>query len=195
MNKDRFYLRVFEIIPGLMTWGTLGTLFVLAFIKPLWVAIFVITFDLYWVIRVIYLTSLLIFAYRRLEKEKSIDWLKEVRSLDTTYGVAFKDVYNAVLFPAYKEGLDILIPSISALETANYPKDRMIVVVSVEERAGQEVWDNAQVLKERYKDTFFQFLITRHPDGEAGRGEADKGERSRIRRKDLVAQEVQRRRS
>ena len=52
MKRDRFYKRLFEIIPGLMTWATLGTLFVLAFLKPLWVAIFVITFDLYWVIRI-----------------------------------------------------------------------------------------------------------------------------------------------
>ena len=168
MNRERFYQRLFEIIPGLLTWGTIGSLFVFAFIKPLWVAIFVITFDLYWVIRVIYLTTLLVFAYRRLEKEKSIDWLKETRSLDTTYGVSFKNIYNAVLFPAYKEGLDILVPSITALESSNYPRDKMIVVISVEERAGQEVWDNAEMLKDRYKDTFFQFLITRHPDGIPG---------------------------
>ena len=77
MKRDRFYKRLFEIIPGLLTWTTLGGLFILAFIRPVWVAIFVITFDLYWVIRISYLTFLLVFAYRRLGKEKKIDWLKE----------------------------------------------------------------------------------------------------------------------
>ena len=71
--------RVFEIIPGLLTWTTIIGLFVLAFIKPLWVAIFVITFDLYWVIRISYLTSLLVFAYRILEREKKMDWLAAAR--------------------------------------------------------------------------------------------------------------------
>ena len=81
MKRDRFYKRLFEIIPGFLTWTTLGGLFILAFIKPVWVAIFVITFDLYWVIRISYLTFLLVFAYRRLGKEKKIDWLKESKSV------------------------------------------------------------------------------------------------------------------
>ena len=75
MTKDRFYRRLFEIIPGFLTWATLGSLFILAFIRPLWVAIFVITFDLYWVIRICYLTFLLVFAYRRLGIENtSFKW-------------------------------------------------------------------------------------------------------------------------
>ena len=69
MKKDRFYQRLFEIIPGFLTWTTLIGLFIFAFIKPLWVAIFVITFDLYWVIRMLYLSLLMLFAYRRLARE------------------------------------------------------------------------------------------------------------------------------
>ncbi|MDD3905949.1 MAG: glycosyltransferase family 2 protein [Candidatus Omnitrophica bacterium] len=168
MKKDRFYQRLFEIIPGFLTWTTLGGLFALAFIKPLWVAIFVITFDLYWVIRISYLTFLLVFAYRRLGKEKKIDWLKESRSAGCVDGLEYKNIYHAVLFPAYKEGLDILTPSIEALEHANYPKDKMIVVLSIEERAGEEVWRNALSLKEKYAKHFFHFIATRHPENIPG---------------------------
>lgn len=168
MKRDRFYRRLFEIVPGLLTWSTLITLFVLAFIRPLWVAIFVITFDLYWVIRIGYLTLLLVFAYRRLEKEKKIDWLKHCGDLNLINGLELKNIYHAVLFPVYKEGLDILTPSISALENSNYPKDRMIVILSIEERAGMDMWDNALLLKEKHRDHFFQFLVTRHPDNISG---------------------------
>ncbi len=168
MKRDRFYKRLFEIIPGFLTWMTLGSLFILAFIRPLWVAIFVITFDLYWVIRISYLTLLLIFAYRRLGQDKKIDWLKESQSAGCVDSLEYKNIYHAVLFPAYKEGLDILIPSITALEQANYPKDKMIVVVSVEERAGVEMWNNVLLLKEKFKGHFFAFLVTRHPDNIPG---------------------------
>ncbi len=168
MTKDRFYRRLFEIIPGFLTWATLGSLFILAFIRPLWVAIFVITFDLYWVVRICYLTFLLVFAYRRLEIEKKIDWLEKCRSAGQVDGLEYKNIYHAVLFPAYKEGLDILVPSITALEHSNYSKEKMIVVLSVEERAGDEAWANAQTLKEKYKDHFFHFIITRHPENIPG---------------------------
>ena len=168
MKRDRFYKRLFEIIPGLLTWTTLVGLFILAFIKPIWVAIFVITFDLYWVIRISYLTFLLVFAYRRLGKEKKIDWLKESRGAGSVDGLEYKNIYHAVLFPSYREGLDILTPSIEALEKANYPKDKMIVVLSIEERAGLDMWSNALLLKERFKDRFFGFLVIKHPDNIEG---------------------------
>jgi hypothetical protein len=163
MRNGIFYRRLFEIIPGFLTWATLLTLLVLAFIKPLWVAIFVITFDIYWVIRISYLTTLLLFAYRKLEKNKRTDWIKRSGPLRTPDGLVFGNVYHAVLFPSYKEGMDVLTPSIVALENANYPKDKMIVVLSVEERAGLEVWENARILKEKHGKNFLEFIVTRHP--------------------------------
>ncbi|MFA6078610.1 MAG: glycosyltransferase family 2 protein [Candidatus Omnitrophota bacterium] len=168
MKKSRVYKRAFEIIPGALTWATLIGLPLLAVIKPLWVAIFIITFDLYWAIRVGYLTTLLIFAYRRLGREKNMDWLKRCRDNGTKNGLKFDDIYHTVLFPVYQEGLEILTPSIDALANANYPADKMIVVLSVEERAGSEAWNNAVHLKDKYKGHFFEFLVTRHPDGMAG---------------------------
>ncbi len=77
MNKDT-YRRIFEILPGLMTWTTLIGLFVLAIIKPVWVDIFVIVLLLYLAIRVVYLTTLLVVAYRRLAKEKKISFTTDI---------------------------------------------------------------------------------------------------------------------
>ena len=96
MKRDRFYKRLFEIIPGLLTWTTIIGLSILAFIKPVWVAIFVITFDLYWVIRISYLTFLLVFAYRRLGKEKKIDWLKE--SKECYHGLTQLSILKNILY-------------------------------------------------------------------------------------------------
>ncbi|MBI5144074.1 MAG: glycosyltransferase family 2 protein [Candidatus Omnitrophica bacterium] len=164
MKKEILYRRIFEIIPGLLTWTTLVALIVLAIVRPVWAAIFVIMFDLYWAIRVGYLTTLLIFAYRRLEKEKKRDWLKESKGLARINGLEYDNTYQAVLFPVYNEGLDVLIPSIEALNNSHYPKDRMVVILSVEERGGVDPWESALFLKDRYKRNFYEFLVTRHPD-------------------------------
>lgn len=168
MRRSKFYKRLFEIIPGFLTWTTILGLFILAFIKPLWVAIFVITFDLYWVIRMTYLSMLLLFAYRRLARERNLDWLKKCEFLGRMRGLEYKDIYHAVLFPVYKEGPDILKPSIESIENANYPKDKMVMILSVEERAGKAAWDNALALKRAHEKNFWKFLVTSHPDGLPG---------------------------
>lgn len=164
MKRSDRYKRFFETIPGLLTWSTLISLFVLAFIKPLWVAIFIIVFDLYWAIRVVYLTTLLVIAYRRLELEKKVDWLSRCKEIGDKHGLNYRDIYNAVLFPVYKEGVDVIEPSIRALKDTNYPKARMIVVLSVEERGGADVWKSALMLQKEYGKDFFEFLVTAHPD-------------------------------
>jgi len=168
MKRDKFYRRLFEIIPGALTWGTIIGLFVLAFIRPIWVSIFVIVFDLFWVTRMLYLTTLLVFAYRRLAIEKNINWIKGCEELKSGDGLKYSDIYQAVLFPVYKEGIDVLTASFEALINSNYPKDKMIVVLSVEERAGVEPWENAIELNRLYKDKFFHFIATKHPDNIQG---------------------------
>lgn len=168
MRKNKFPKRIFEIIPGLLTWGTLISLFAMTFIKPVWVAIFVITFDLYWVIRISYLTMLLVFAYRRLDKEKRTDWIKKCELLDKMDGLEYDNIYQAILFPVYNEGPEILGSSIEAIRRAHYRRDKMIVVISVEERAGACALNNAGSLRAKYKNEFFGFIVTVHPDNIPG---------------------------
>ncbi|MDD5496675.1 MAG: hypothetical protein PHP46_06215, partial [Candidatus Omnitrophica bacterium] len=168
MKKNERLRRFFEIIPGFCTWTTILGLIILSVIKPLWVAVFIITFDLYWVIRVGYFTTLLLFAYRRLEIEKKIDWLKRCEALEGGGSLRYEDLYQAVLFPVYQEGQDVLESSINALIQCNYRKDRMIVALTIEERGGEAVWESARNVQNKYRGSFFEFIITRHPQGIEG---------------------------
>ena len=168
MTRNEKLRRFFEIVPGFMTWSTILGLIIFSVFKPLWVAVFIICFDLYWVIRVGYFTTLLIFAYRRLNAEKKIDWLKKCRALEGPDTLNYNNIYHAILFPAYKEGTEVLTASINALVDSNYDKKKMIVALTIEERAGDACWENAKELESRFKDKFFEFIITRHPDGLKG---------------------------
>ena len=97
MRRDERLRRFFEIVPGFMTWSTILGLIILSVFKPLWVAVFIICFDLYWVIRVGYFTTLLVFAYRRLSAEKKIDWLKKCKSLEGLNALNYNSIYHAIL--------------------------------------------------------------------------------------------------
>ena len=48
--------RALEIIPGSLTWGTLIGMIILSFFLPLWMAIFIIVFDIYWITKALYVT-------------------------------------------------------------------------------------------------------------------------------------------
>lgn len=71
--------RLFEIIPGALSWTTLIGLGILAFVIPWWIAIFIIVYDLYALTRAVYMSVHLVYAYRRLRRERAIDWVARCR--------------------------------------------------------------------------------------------------------------------
>ena len=127
-EKDRLY-RCLEMLPGSLSWGIILGLVLLSMTAPVACAVFIITFDFYWIIRTLYLTTLLLIAHRKLFRQKNKDWLKRSERLK-----GFEKIYHLIIFPVYREGLDILRPSIEALKATRFPADKMIVVVSFEER-------------------------------------------------------------
>lgn len=74
--------RIFEIIPAVLAWGTLGGLTILALVIPFWVAIFVIAFDVYVLIRAVYMSIHLVYAYRRMRAGRNIDWNARCRGIE-----------------------------------------------------------------------------------------------------------------
>ena len=49
-------LRFFEVIPGLLAWLTIILMFLLSWLTPTAVAIFIILFDIYWLFKTVYLS-------------------------------------------------------------------------------------------------------------------------------------------
>lgn len=156
-----FSKRTFEIMPAFISWSIISTSLLFLFLRPMAFAFFIITFDIYWLIRGIYFSSLLVIANHRLNQEKNKDWLKQCA---IGYPQRWGSIYQMVVFPIYKEGLDIIEPSLEALKNSNYPKDRMIVVAAFEERVADS-HEKAKALSDKYKNTFGVYLNTFHPDG------------------------------
>lgn len=163
-KKWRYIYRFFEILPGLAAWGTLTALVVLSRFRPVWVAIFIITFDLYWLFKIIYLAIHLISGYRRLKKTIKINWSKKCP----------RDYYHLIILPTYKESRQVLETTFKAILKSKYPKDKMIVVLAMEKRAGPERLKKAAFVRQKFASRFGHFLVTHHPgdiEGEiAGKG-------------------------
>lgn len=163
--KERRIYRALEIFPGTFTWLTLGTLFILCWQRPLWVAIFAIVFDLFWLLRIIYRSFLLRSGYRKMKENEKINWLGKVKSLESKN---WRDYYHLIVLPMYKEPLVIVRESFLALKNSDYPKDRMIVVLAAEERVRPQTQKTIEVIEKEFGDTFFKFLVTWHPSDLVG---------------------------
>jgi len=80
-KKERKWQRLMEIIPGFLTWATIFGMFVFSFILPVYVAIFVILFDIYWIFRTIFIAYYSVEGYRKLKKGTQIDWWERCQNI------------------------------------------------------------------------------------------------------------------
>lgn len=173
--KDWFIYRCFEILPAFLSWGTLFLAFILSWLAPVTVAIFIIVFNCFWLFKIFYLSFHQSASYRIMKKNLSIDWLEKIKNRASSGNEGeegdkvpfalkkWQDIYHLIILPMYREGADVVRPSFLALTEADYPKDKMIVVLAVEERGGKEAEETAEMIQREFGKNFFQFLITRHP--------------------------------
>jgi hypothetical protein len=75
-RSQRRLQRFFEIIPGALTWFTILGMFVFSFWLPLWVAVFIIAFDIYWLFRTVYISIYSIVAFRKMKCHQEISWME-----------------------------------------------------------------------------------------------------------------------
>ena len=80
--REQKIQRFLEILPGLTSWTILIGMTSLSFLKPITAAIFIIAFEFYWLLRLLYLTIFLILSYYLLIAERSTDWMAMIRSVD-----------------------------------------------------------------------------------------------------------------
>lgn len=163
--------RALEILPGLLSLGTFGALIYLSYTKPVIAAYVIIVFDVYWLLLVAYLGIHLIAAYNEMKINRAIDWEDKCMSLainDQEVKIDWKELVQLVILPTYNESKELIETSIKAISNDNYPNKNIIVTLAVEERAGKGAIKNAKIIKQKYVNTFKEFIITVHPDGIAG---------------------------
>lgn len=172
--KDRRLYRFFEILPGALSWATLTLVIYLSFTWPVGIAIFIITFDVFWLIKTIYLTVHFRAAFNLVRRNMKINWLERLTQLPAAdYSLPtvknWQDVYHFVILPIYKEGAEVILSAVEGLKNANYPKERMIIVLAQEERAGKD--NNADIARNviaKYGSLFLKMISVEHPAGITG---------------------------
>ena len=171
-RREIFLERFFEIIPGASSWTVLIGITFLSFIQPIWAAVFIIAFDLYWLMRLFYMMIFLIAAYRKMSYERQTDWIAKIREMESKKREVphpkLEEVVHLVLFPVAKESRQVLEPGVKSLVDQEFSCRQLLVVFAVEERAPAPILEAVKELKERYGRHFYDFLVVVHPDGLPG---------------------------
>ncbi len=159
--------RFFEILPGAISWVTIIGITALSFVKPVLAIVWIIAFDLYWLLRIFYSTFFLLISYLILSRERTTNWMDKIRLLDGS-PLRYEDIRHVVILPIARETEEILDPGIRALSLQSLPTEKILVVLAVEQRATPAVHQSAESLVEKYRRYFMDFLVVVHPDGLEG---------------------------
>lgn len=202
-RKNFFSNRLLEIFPGFLTWLTLLGAPILAYFHPVWISMYIILFDLYWLLKGANVALHLMHSYYELKAHNQIDWMDWLirlekidafksylqkrhtqskghmrrfysRQLEMFGRVPVKrnldwtPVHHLVVLAAYKESWEVLASAITSCAEAIYDHSKIIFILAVEERAGEEALNNARALADKFGQQFGKFFICVHPDGIVG---------------------------
>lgn len=140
-----------------------------SWLAPVAAAFFIIVFDLYWLLKTIFFSVHIAASYRKMEENLRIDWMARLRELKITnneLGIKnWQSLYHLIILPVYQEPYEVLRLSLEAIRNSTWPKEKMIVVLGLEERSGKEDRETARKISDEFERVFFKFIITIHPAG------------------------------
>lgn len=161
-GRDYIIYRFFEILPGFFAWLTIILALVCSWIYPMQAAVFIIAFDVFWLLKTVYLSMHLRVNWRKIKKHINTDWSEKLQSLEHDH------IYHMIMLPFYKEDEPIVEKTIQSLLGTRYDHKKLIIVLGAEGRAGAEPLRVAESMKHKYGRKFGHFIVTVHPDDIAG---------------------------
>lgn len=173
-RSGRVVYRAFEILPGALAWVTIVGIFAASRFTPVAASLFIIAFDIYWLFKTVFLSLHLRAGYYQMQRHLASDWMAKLRELAPEQycrelGVnSWSDIHHLVILPFYHEPYEVIRHGLDAIAESSYPREKLIVILAVEERAGVAALEIARRLEREFAPLFFRFLVTLHPEGIPG---------------------------
>jgi hypothetical protein len=179
--------RLFEILPGALSWSILILPFVLSVISPRVCVAFIIAYLLIWFAKAIGLDIRSLQGYKMMKQHMGLPWRQMLAELDqgktiqpdrhvptwhydhvrraqeTPLTVMPSQLYHALIVATYNEVREILEPTIKSILASEYDMKKVILVLAYEERGGEQVEEQAKQLIEDYKEHFHYAVAVKHP--------------------------------
>ncbi len=151
--------RALEILPGFVSWSLILFPFWGSLLIPTVVSYYVLAFSVYWLYRSLTMAVLSLAAHYRIKASQRNDWLKDATALEH-----FEKMHHIIVVPTYKEPQTTLERTLEGLLEQTFPHDRLHIMLSFEEREGQDALEKAKHLQAAYGKRFGDLWTTLHPD-------------------------------
>jgi hypothetical protein len=185
-NRDWRY-RIFEILPGALTWIILLLPVILSLISPKLAAYFIVAYLLLWFIRAIALDLRMLQGHKAMDEHRGVDWQKLNKDLEELTVKAAKppkwhaqnlarvkeymlhsrikpsEVIHAVMIATYNESKEVLEPTIQSVLASDFDMKKVILIIAYEGRNGAQSEKASLELVKKYGNKFYAARAIKHP--------------------------------
>lgn len=180
--------RLFEALPGVLSWSILALPFVLSQVNTSITVIFILGYLLMWFVKAFAIDIRAVQGYNLLKQHQKLPWSKMLADLSCpidemqpdpdiprwhyenlkrlqTSPPALKhdELIHAVIIATYNEGREVLEPTIQSVLASEYDMQRVFLVLAYEERGGLAVEEQANRLIKEHQQHFGYALAVKHP--------------------------------
>ncbi len=165
LDVPHWYIRLFEILPGAVTWFFILSPFILTLLGLTELLIFHISFlTIYWSYRCLRFIVGLFIGVQRMNRDVQIDWVEEIENLEKEKKEMYENLNYVFVCPIVKEGMDVLKPTLDAWAAQDIGAKKISVVIAIEERFQEECLKNYEEIKKLYKGKFREIICFVHPN-------------------------------
>lgn len=150
-------------IPGIQTWVILLAYFALIIISPHTGLVFSQIVAIYLLFRFTMVAFFYLISLERIRRtQKRLQKGPASDGLTTEQKEKYKKIHHVVIFPNYKEPIEVLSRSLDALVKQTIDCQQLTVVMAMEE-AEAESREKGRLLAEKYSQYFGNFVLSYHP--------------------------------
>lgn len=157
---SRIFYKIAEKIVPFLSWAVITFPIWFSPFHPAVVAYFILGFLLFFLyksIKTVYFAGI---SYRFMDRASRVNWYKKFQKTKGT-----QSIIHYLLITNYKESLEKLDKTLRYIVSQKYPKTKINIVLSMEEREGGPAVVRAEALKKKYKSKFASFNFVVHPLG------------------------------
>lgn len=107
------------------------------------------------------MSILAIVAHFRIKASSQFNWIDDLKN---TFPKKWKSIHHIIVIPTYKEPIATLERTLTGLSKQSFLKENIHIMLSFEEREGQDADEKAAALKKKFSSVFGDLWTTKHPD-------------------------------
>lgn len=154
--RTRIFYRLAESLVPFLSWTIITFPIWFSPFHPAIVSYFILAFLLYFLYKSIKTVYFAAVSYDLMERSSRISWHKKLQKIKER-----EDIIHYIIITNYKESEEKLDKTIQYILLQKYPKEKINIVLSMEEREGQIAIKRGETLKKKYRSHFasFQYVI------------------------------------